>query len=108
MILRNQQQRIRAIRDILQLDQVHVAEALHVTQATVSRWETRGTIHARHMVALEDLLRAHERTHHPPLILRLEAATLARGVLDEHKAGALVSRRLVQLATDTLMICERS
>ena len=60
------------------------------------------------MVALEDLLRAWERMHAGALpILSLHASTLARGVLAEAGAGALVSKRLVALATDMIHICER-
>ncbi len=108
MILSNQADRVRAIRDILQVSQGDLARQLHTSQARVSAWERKGRVSARHMVAMEDMLRARDRTlNGAPPLLRLQAFTVASQLLREAQAGALVSRHLQALATELIAICER-
>ncbi len=108
MILSGQADRIRGIRALLQMSQRQLARDIGVTQATVSKWETGGGIHPKRMNAVEELVLARDRLDTgPPPLLRLEAATLARDLLAEAKAGALVSRPLVDRARNVIHMCER-
>lgn len=78
-ILHDQQTRVQALRRSMALTQPQLARAMRVTQATVSRWETRGAIHSARMDTLVHLAREHERRRLPldQVSLREAATTLA-------------------------------
>ncbi len=100
MILSNQQGRCLQVRSLLGLSQEAFARELRVTQATVSRWEQRGTIHARHLARVEALLRERDQAAGPPVpILRLEAATLARAVLDDDPTMQARAKLVLRMCT---------
>jgi ribosome-binding protein aMBF1 (putative translation factor) len=98
-ILRNQAERLRAMRLSCGLSQVELARALRHTQATISAWERKGTIHEAHLAAFEELARRLEvkRIRHLPSV-REAAARLAASVLDENRTDAIA------IAKETLLL----
>lgn len=82
-ILRNQSQRVHALRKSMGMSQSDLAHAMHVPQSTVSRWERTGNMRQVSMAALEELQKRHEAQQlHVLPSLRLASAELALAVLE--------------------------
>jgi transcriptional regulator with XRE-family HTH domain len=81
------------------MTQPQLAKAMRVTQATVSRWETRGAIHSARMDALVHMAREHEfkrlSSDQPSLreaATALALAAIASGVWTLHHHAQTVLR----------------
>ncbi len=110
----HQQLRLRALRHACGLSQVALANHLGVTQATISRWERRGTIRTAHLRGLESLAALVEARRETVLpSLRVAASVLAECVLADavrdtrREAAHALVRVLQQDAVDNSATSDR-